>query len=698
MNPTRLDRHNDRVTRPERTAARPALRAGAVLLPAATVVGLAVCVALEAQVDPARLPAGHQTGPGWGSGLIAVVFGLLATTVLWRRPRHRGFALALAGSGVFWALDGISESCVRLGLVTPEPLPGMTFAVWFLQRFTALLPVTVAALLLLFPTGRFLAGRWGAVGRISLGGLVLTCLTYDVAPSAGFTPAAPLPPGVDPDPTTLHVLDPVAAALPPVLLGAQLVFVLPALATAVLRYRRAHGLERERMRWLLWGVLATALCVLLGALVELGPFTLVLLLLTFTLSPAAMTVAVVDPKLLPINELLARTVVYGGSAALILAVDLAAVAALTAVLGDALGRPEVVAVVLLISAALYGPLRGRLWRWVRRALLGERDERYDVVAGLAATLEATDDGAGQLTAVADAVAAAFGVGYVGIEVDRGADRLVATHGVPGGPTRTLPISYRGREVGRVLLPAGGLRSLLRARDERLLGDLVRQAAVVARTSRLAEDLQDSRERLVLAREEERRRIRRDLHDGLGPALSGVVFRLESARLLLARDPAAAGAQLGATTVQVQELVADIRRLVHDLRPPALDDRGLVGALRQLAESLRTPTLTVAVDADDLGPLPAAVEVAAYRIVGEALTNVVRHAAAAHCRVRLAAAGGELRVEVRDDGVGIPADAQAGVGLRSLRERAAELGGHTEVTCPGGGGTVVTARLPVRRSA
>jgi two-component system NarL family sensor kinase len=223
---------------------------------------------------------------------------------------------------------------------------------------------------------------------------------------------------------------------------------------------------------------------------------------------------------------------------------------------------------------------------------------------------------------------------------------------------------------------------------------VRQAATAARTSRLAEELQESRERLVVAREEERRRIRRDLHDGLGPALSGVVFRLESARLLVARDAEAAAAQLEATTGEVQEVVADVRRLVHDLRPPALDDRGLTGALTQLAEGLSTDGVAVTVAAEDLDDLPAAVEVAAYRIAAEALTNVVRHAGATHAVARLTRDPAALLVEVVDDGRGIDPAAQAGVGMVSLRERAAELGGTTEVTCPPAGGTVVRARLPL----
>jgi signal transduction histidine kinase len=291
------------------------------------------------------------------------------------------------------------------------------------------------------------------------------------------------------------------------------------------------------------------------------------------------------------------------------------------------------------------------------------------------------------------------VRYVGLEVDSGTgERVTATHGARPAQTRTFPIVYRGAEVGRLVLPARGARSWLSRRDGQLLADLVRQAATAARTSGLADELQRSRERLVTAREEERRRIRRDLHDGLGPVLSGVVFQLESARLLVEKDPATAGSRLQEASRTVQDVVADVRRLVHDLRPPALDDLGLVGALRQLAGQLGRGGPEITVSDDGVGSLPAAVEVAAYRIVAEALTNTVRHARATRADVGLCRFGDALRLEVVDDGQGLGEDVEAGVGLRSMRERALELGGRVEVTCPPSGGTVVTAVLPTLEAA
>ena len=677
-------------------AQRPVSWPVAAVLPAASLactVGI-VLLATRSHGQPKLYSFGGdvEIGIGLGTGLVGVVLGILSMIVL-RRPGHRMIGWALGAVGLFWALDGLSEAYVRLGLVTDHALPGMTFAVWFLARFTSLLPATIVVLPLLFPEGRFLRGAWGVASWACMAVLCLGALAFVVAPWD--QPTADLPPGVDPDWTTIWALERIAEPLTNVLQAATVVGLVVPVAVVVHRYRSSTGTARDQLRWLLWGALVTAAIIVVSVFLNLGELTGAVFFVCITLVPVAMTVAVVNPSIVPIEDLLARTMMLSAVAVVLVAIDFGVVAALSAVLDDEMEQAQVVLVVLLTTVLLYGPVRQRLSRWVRRLVLGTRATPYDAVAGLASTLETTEEGGEQLVAVARAVASAFGVGFVSVEVDRsGGERLVATYGERPAETRTLPISYRDSEVGRLVLPARGLRSRLSRRDEELLGDLVRQAATAARTSRLAEELQDSRERLVAAREEERRRIRRDLHDGLGPALSGVVFQLESARLLVDRDPGTAKAQVAATSNLVQEVVADVRRLVHDLRPPALDDLGLVGALRQQAQRLEPPATVVA---DDLGALPAAVEVAAFRIASEAMTNVARHAAATTCAVRLAVADDALVVEVADDGVGIPADAQTGIGLLSLRERAAELGGSSEITCPPSGGTTVRTRLPLRRN-
>jgi signal transduction histidine kinase len=206
----------------------------------------------------------------------------------------------------------------------------------------------------------------------------------------------------------------------------------------------------------------------------------------------------------------------------------------------------------------------------------------------------------------------------------------------------------------------------------------------------------SRGRIVAAREDERRRLRRDLHDRLGPTLAAVGLKLD-----LAREGAEAGATdlaplLDEIRTDVRSVISDVRRLARELRPPTLDSLGLVGAIQQQASALgggAGPAITVEV-ADALPALPAAIEVVAYRIATEAMTNAVRHAAAGACIVRLGVDRDGLVVEVIDDGRGIDSDAPAGVGLRSIDERAAEVGGEVDLLERPGGGTIVRARLPL----
>ncbi len=277
------------------------------------------------------------------------------------------------------------------------------------------------------------------------------------------------------------------------------------------------------------------------------------------------------------------------------------------------------------------------------------------------------------------------------------------------PRSSLPLTYQGETIGRLhLSPRPGTGGFSPG-DRRLLTDLARHAGVAARAVSLHErtvrlhqdaldlaaDLQRSRERLVTTREEERRRLRRDLHDGLGPQLASLTLTVETARRLLPRDPATADTLLLDVARHAQAAIADIRRLIYDLRPPALDDLGLLPALEELAARYGQSGLRIEISAaEHLRPLPAAVEVAAYRIAQEALSNTVRHAEACTCKVRLTIEEGYLSVEVADDGRGLPEKTRAGVGLASMRERAEELGGTCIVESPPQGGTRVLARLPL----
>jgi signal transduction histidine kinase len=258
----------------------------------------------------------------------------------------------------------------------------------------------------------------------------------------------------------------------------------------------------------------------------------------------------------------------------------------------------------------------------------------------------------------------------------------------------LPLDLHDEQVGTLLVAPRRAGEPVGGTDLRVLTSLAGPLASAAYALRLSGDLEESRRRLLEAREEERRRLRRDLHDGLGPQLAGVVMGLDVVGSALARGDTDRAAELARTaTGQAREAVEDVRRLAHGLRPPVLDDLGLVGALRSTGPAAAPGGPSVHVHADgELTGLPAAVEVAAYRIAQEGVTNAVRHAGAGRVEVRLRSGADALTVEVHDDGTGLPDDVCPGMGLTSMRERAAEVGGWCTVAADSGG-TLVTAHLP-----
>ena len=365
-----------------------------------------------------------------------------------------------------------------------------------------------------------------------------------------------------------------------------------------------------------------------------------------------------------------------------------------------------------VVAVAFQPLRDLLQRGVNRLLYGQRDEPYRVISRLGQRLEATLAPDAVLSIIVETVAQALKLPYAAIALKQDEEFAIAasyvakTGKASAGDAMLprldnllhLPLLYQSEQVGELLLAARTRGESFTSADRHLLEDLARQVGVAVHTVRLTADLQLSRERLVNTREEERRRLRRDLHDGLGPALASLTLKLDAARNLLVRDPPAADALLVDLKKQTQGAVADIRRLVYELRPPSLDELGLVSALREQAEQYTDDGLNITIDAPEpLPALAAAVEVATYRIVQEAMINVVHHAQARTCTIRFALDHG-LEVEVCDDGRGILAGHRAGVGLTSIRERAAELGGTCEIEPRPGGGTRLHVQLPLAKAA
>lgn len=391
-----------------------------------------------------------------------------------------------------------------------------------------------------------------------------------------------------------------------------------------------------------------------------------------------------------LDVVVSRTLVYLVLTVGVVGIYVAAVTVVGARLGNN-GTLRSSVLAAAVVAVAFQPARDRLQRWVDRLLYGEARDPYAAVARLGRDLEL--DTADPLRAAIATVASALRLGWVGVESPDG--RLAGAIGTPDSDVVRVPLSHHGQPIG-VLAATGAPGRPLRRRTRALLADLAPHVAATWHTAQLSEQLQRSRERLVLGREDERRRLRRDLHDGIGPTLAGIALGLEAVQADGRQDPGERERLLRLLTSEAQCAIGDIRRLVDDLRPPALDELGLIAAIRQRAATLNTDTSSWTVTAPQTLPaLPAAVEVAAYRIVTEALTNVSKHARARSCSVSLNVTDGTLTLQISDDGAGLTGPRDGGVGLASMTERAAELGGRCTIASTPGRGTTVSATLPTR---
>ena len=359
-----------------------------------------------------------------------------------------------------------------------------------------------------------------------------------------------------------------------------------------------------------------------------------------------------------------------------------------------------------VIALLVLPLAVASQRLLRRRLYGDRDLPRQMVAELRRLdpASAPEETVRETLAL---LAERLRLSYAAIETDdEQPDQGVhAAVGTPRGDPVTVELVAGGSTLGRLVVEPDLERDPFGASDRRLLEDVAAEVGTLLQAVLMSTELQRSRQGLITAREEERRRLRRDLHDGLGPSLATMAMQLETARDLIEQDPATAAELVERLSDRARGDISEIRRLVEGLRPPALDQLGLVSALQQRAadqafgvrEGGGQLRWTVVAD-DQVEPLPAAVEVAAYRIVVEAVNNALRHSGAASCEVSLAREDGMLAVRVRDDGVGMAENPGVGVGLTSMRERAEELGGTCTITSERGAGMVVEARLPIREEA
>ncbi len=666
-----------------------------LMLIASILLGYAARLSGAAFNEPVAAPAWYSMLMSFAQGavslLAAMVSLILAGVIFWKKRQDPGalfvsfylLAYGIIMAGPLEALDGFPA--LFPGASVPA---GLFLSIDQILGLQAALFIPTLLLFYLFPDGHFVP-RWTRYAALVL--LLITPLFIHVTVAEWL-----------PTPTTRAG----------VTFGLYFILLVVGMYAQIYRYRRIAGpIERQQTKW---AVLGFVLFVLILSVSQI-PYTIAAQIppgapqpwwmplsalgwwLAMCIIPLSLAIAVMRYRLWDIDLLIHRTLVYSSLTALIVIIYVLVVGVAGA-LFQTTGNLVPSLLATGVIAILFQPLRERLQRGVNRLIYGERDEPYAVIARLGQQLEGTLSPDAILPTIVETVAQALRLPYASIEL-RGdeARSLSAEYGDERLAQRAdlirLPLIYQQETIGELrLAPRAPGESFGRA-DWQLLNDFVRQAGIAAHGVRLTADLQYSRERLVTAREEERRRLRRDLHDGLGPVLASLAMQADSAREWIHSDPDRVDAALTDVTAKAQAALQDIRRLVYDLRPPALDELGLIGALRQTVANMPDGLHIEVAAPESLPPLSAAVEVAVYRIVQEALNNVINHAHARSCTVSLSVQD-ELRLEINDDGTGLESGRRAGVGLISMRERAAELGGHCVIESRPEGGTRVRACLPL----
>ena len=460
-----------------------------------------------------------------------------------------------------------------------------------------------------------------------------------------------------------------------------------------------HGKVRQQMRWLTWGVavsggfgLVLYLLPPLFGFPAVNPNLMGLIILAF---PAALTLSIMRHNLFDIDTLLNRTLVYSTLTALIISIYVILVTSLGAIF-QTQGNLFIALIATGLIAVLFQPLRDRLQRRVNRLMFGERDDPATVFSHLGKRLESAAEQETILPSLVETISQTLKLPYVAIlwADDGNREKVAAEYGKPGGKTVRLPLAYQGETLGSMLIAQRSNDEPFSDSELWMLQNIARQAGTAAHVVRLTADLQQSRQRIITAREEERRRIRRDLHDGLGPSLAAHMLTVGSARAFLRTDPTAADKLLEQLENSLDSTLMDVRRLVYNLRPPILDQLGFADAVESCIAEYQQEQLEISLEIEEpMPPLPAAVEVAAYNILREGLSNVVRYSGANRCSVQICCSQ-RLRLTIHDNGTGLPVNYTPGVGLASMRERAEELGGTCSVISLRGEGTTVTVQFPL----
>ena len=534
--------------------------------------------------------------------------------------------------------------------------------------------------LLLFPDGRLPSRRWVWVAWLIVLSGAFQAVTGVLSDGSSFSDS----------PESNSILS-IGLELPePVVLIAGIASdAAYLLVIGALVWRFIRGDERTR-RQLMWLILALLIIIALNAerfLTGDGP---ILLLLSVVLIPIALAIAIVRYQLFDIRVVLSRTLLYGLTIAVIIAAYVGIVAGLTLLVPSNAQRSVSVAAAIIV-AFLFAPLRSLVQRMINRAFYGTRSDPARTAWQIGEGLRHDDD----LPGVLEQTRSALRLPWISLRGEPGGNDIAAAGTAEESPTAELPLTYRDEQVGTMIVGLRRGERELHDADRRTLELIATPLAVALHATALSDQVQQARTATVEAAAAERVRLQRELHDGVGPILTSAAFQADAASNLIHTDPAGAERLLDEIRSELRGATDDVRRVVYGLRPIELDNAGLVGAIRQRLAGLPAAERgQIKVEMDLRDPLPAlspAVELAAYRIASEAINNALTHSAGRRCLVTITA-NGTLAVTVRDDGRP-PASWTPGVGLRSILERAEELGG-TAAAGPTGDGWEVRARLPL----
>lgn len=628
---------------------------------------LLAALAIAGALTPALLATGRGRFDDAAIALVVATYTVVAVVVELARPGHLVGRLMLVGATAW----GVGEGLLALGLSGLANRPGESSYVLLGvlgsgARGLGWL-VLVVALPLAFPDGRM---PWRVATRLTSACIVAFTVATLLSPEPleDRLAAYPNPMGLPQswrDLTDLVAIGAIALAF--ACLGL-------AVGSLVLRWRRGDDLLRQQV--LVFGIAFAAPLMVLPLVATPWAEPWMFALATLPV-PVVVAVAILRNRLYDVQLAVNRSVTYVALSVVLAATYALVIGGVGAMLRDrgASWLPWVAAGVVAVA---FAPLRDSMQRAANRLTYGAWSSPAEVLAESSRRLADAADGRSLLRDLTDELI--HGPGLQHAEVRDRAGRVLAVSGNARQPVERLDLTAYGARVGSLSWSG----TVLRRTERSLLTDLAHQMGAVVHAVGLVAELRSAQERLVVAREQERRRLRRDLHDGLGPSLAGLGFQVDTVQNLLASG-LTVDDRLDALRAGLRGTVVEVRRLVEGLRPAAIDELGLFGAMAELGRELAGGCgLDLTLDLPAERPiLPAAVEVAAYRIAQEALTNVVRHAGARTCRVAARLTPDALEVEVTDDGCGgaepgARVGIGVGIGIGSMHERAGEIGGLLDV--------------------